>query len=282
MKKLTTLLLLSLSIFGCSSTTSNVVPVQEKLTDEQLCCVSEGDFPWVKLEKTDSFKFAVDQSTPVWKFENGNSHFSAFEFSELSGTVRLVLKSNMNNDTVFAPQIDLLDENWTVRNTVRFNDFSLKFSDALSKNRYEKTIEVNTNITPYMVIYSNAAQIGKVMTIPHPAKIRAQESGEPMPIVSDPKYRFSHTGELELEVETLSLSGYKKRQKRKLATALSRPETVIEKAPLEQTKNYYLTSIQDAVKNEDIPKALALLEEAKDLNVEGAQEAFVNALNRKK
>ncbi|QSA20889.1 transcriptional regulator, partial [Vibrio furnissii] len=44
---------------------------------------------------------------------------------------------------------------------------------------------------------------------------------------------------------------------------------------------YYFSTIEKAVAANDIPKALSLLDEAKALGIEGAQEVFVKAVNRK-
>ncbi|MCZ6404968.1 transcriptional regulator, partial [Vibrio parahaemolyticus] len=45
--------------------------------------------------------------------------------------------------------------------------------------------------------------------------------------------------------------------------------------------SYYHSSIEAAVAANDIPKALTLLDEAKELGIEGAQEVFVKAVNKK-
>lgn len=281
MKNFAVVSLLSLSIFGCANTapSEQKLASNQNLSTEPVCCLSEADFPWIVLDKVDSFKFEIDKSAPVWGFETGNSYFTAFEFSEQSGTVRVALKSNMNDKTVFSPSIALLDENYLVTKTLTAEDFKIRFSDAMAKNRYEKTFEVDSVKTPYMVVFTDSQVIGQEVTIPHPAKVRAIESGEPMPIVTDPKYRHVHTGELELEIETLSLSGYKQKK----ATPRSEPmkKVVSDVRPLKETQNYYHSAIKKAVEANDIPKALSLLDEAKALNVEGAQEVFVNAVNAK-
>ncbi|WED24913.1 MalM family protein [Vibrio sp. JC009] len=284
MRKFAVLSLLPLSLLGCSNMTSNENLVADAIVSEQVCCTSLSDFPWIALKKADSFQFEINEAAPVWGFEGGKSYLSAFEFSEYSGVVRLTLRSRMNKGRVFAPSIDLLDGNYEVKKTVSPEEFQVRFSDALLGNRYEMTLKVDTNKTPYMVVYTDAENIGQEITIPHPAKVRAKESGAPMPIATDPKYLFSYTGELDLEFETLSLSGYKSKQKQKSEREASPSKATEVKAqikPLMDTQNYYHNSIRAAIKANDIPKALSLLDEAKALNVEGAQEAFVKALNNR-
>ena len=45
--------------------------------------------------------------------------------------------------------------------------------------------------------------------------------------------------------------------------------------------SYYHNAIKVAVEANDIPKALTLLDEAKELGIEGAQTVFVKAINTK-
>ncbi len=47
-----------------------------------------------------------------------------------------------------------------------------------------------------------------------------------------------------------------------------------------ETQSYYYKAIEQAVAAGDIPKALSLLDEAKALNIPGAQETFVRAVNQ--
>nr|MBF4426312.1 transcriptional regulator [Vibrio anguillarum] len=48
-----------------------------------------------------------------------------------------------------------------------------------------------------------------------------------------------------------------------------------------ETKKYYISAIENAVNTGDVAKALSLLDEAKMLNVDGAQQAFIKAVNAK-
>lgn len=282
MKKILIPLFLVAFTFGCSNTASvteapEVVP---SVSRENFASVS--DFPWVALDKVDSFRFKIDESAPVWRFDSGNSYFAAFEFAQQSGKVRISLDSNMKNHKVFAPRINLLNDQFVVVKTLNTGDFNIRYANAMARDRYTKEWTIDTDKTPYMVIYTDGKTIGKTIEIPHPAKVRAIEAGEPMPIVTDIKYRHAYTGELYMDVETLSLSGYKRKLRQ--AENVSKHRNInkpVEKA-LNETKAYYHSSIKKAVESGDIPKALGLLEEAKTLNVDGAQKVFVDAVNNKK
>lgn len=58
-------------------------------------------------------------------------------------------------------------------------------------------------------------------------------------------------------------------------------QTVVTTIVQPETKKYYISAIENAVKAGDVAKALSLLDEAKMLNVDGAQQAFIKAVNAK-
>ena len=282
MKKYLTLLLSGMSLIGCASSDDlslkqNTLPLQT-----EICCESANSYPWFRLEQNQELDFELNTSSPVGKFDQEKSYFSAFTFAQQSGVVEIRLRSLMLNGEVAIPHIELLDDNFNVVKNIDDSEFDIKFSDAFAKNRYEVTAEVDTVSTPYMVVYVGNSELGKKVVVPHPAKLRAQESGEPMPIVTDPTYLASNNGHFTLSVETLTLSGYNQKT---LVAPESEKQIVKNKiepvTALPETQQYYYDAIRSAVKSNDLDKALSLLDEAKALNVEGAQEVFIKAVNAK-
>ena len=72
--------------------------------------------------------------------------------------------------------------------------------DALHKASYALELELQASKTPYVVLYSPEAFRAGAVQMPHPARIRAQELGEPMPMVTDPVYQHAPFGHLELDL----------------------------------------------------------------------------------
>lgn len=271
MKKTVLAFLFGSVLFGCASSSDEVNKTDLTVINAEVCCSSYSDFSWTQLSTTEEIEFQIDDSTPVWHFPEGKSHFASFVFAEKSRTVEITLSSKMKEKSVLAPKVVTLDSYFNVVDEYELDDFKIKYSDAFSKNRYEATITFDASKTPYLIIYTPQDQIGHKITIPHPAKVRAINSGDPLPIVTDLKYEHGYLGELEIKLKTLSLNNSVKKVSPK-AISVAQPESVL----------FYETAIKQAVKVGDIPKALALLEEAKALNIEGAQEAFVNAINSQK
>lgn len=277
--------LLGALLSGCASDAQ----VQTQLTpptNAEVCCSDFSQFPYAQLNDNEDLKFDIDLGSPVGTFPTGNSHFAAFRFSDRSAEMVVTLSSKMINDSVFAPEVVLLDSNFQPVKTLKFDDFKIQASDLFTRTSYVERVTVDASETPFMVIYTPVDQLGKKIKVDHPAKVRAKEFGEVMPMVTDPVYTNQLGGRLELEIETLKLRPY--RAQPVVAPAAAAAPVVAEtKKPTTQirvqqeTQDFYISAIQNAVKSGDVPKALSLLDEAKALNVEGAQEAFVRAVNAK-
>lgn len=275
MKKTITTLLLATGLIGCSTPRDGAVTIDQNieasLSESSICCVSYKEFVWTQLDKSESIKFKVDSSSPIWDFPEGKSHFASFAFSEQSRLVELVLSSHMLDKRVFAPKVVTLDSDFNVVDEYKLDEFYTYYSDALSPNRYEKKLSIDATKTPYIVVYTDKNQIGNTIQIPHPAKVRAMNSGDPLPLVTDLTFTHSYTGEFELKLDTLSLNNISARKAVEKRAVQVQPES----------KMYYTNAIKQAVKENNIPKALSLLDEAKALNIEGAQEVFIKALNER-
>lgn len=274
MKNIVPILLFIVSISGCTSVAEhNSEKYNLHTSNLENCCYSYSDFSWTQLAKEEDVKFHIDISSPVWTFPDGKSHFASFIFAEQSRTVEVTLSSIMTDKTVFAPKIVSLDNDFNIVDEYELDKFKTLYSDAFDKNRYEITLSIDASKAPYLVVYTPDEQIGKRVTIPHPAKLRAIESGSPLPIVTDLKYEHAYIGKLNIEVKTLSLNNTVKKintiKKGKSSLVEAQSETVL----------FYNTAIKKAVEDNNLPKALGLLDEAKALNIEGAQETFVNAVN---
>ncbi|CAK2411546.1 maltose operon periplasmic protein [Vibrio crassostreae] len=273
---------------GCASDAQ----VQTKLdapTNAEVCCSDFSQFPYAQLNDNEDLKFDIDLGSPVGTFTTGNSHFAAFKFSERSGEMVVKLSSLMIDDSVFAPEAMLLDENFKPVQTLKFEDFKVQASDAFTRTSYIERLRIDASKTPYIVIYTPADELGNKVKVDHPAKVRAKEFGEVMPMVTDPVYTNQLGGRLELEIKTLKLRPYRAQAAVVPVAAVAAPAAVAtNKAKVtpeirvqQETQDFYLSAIKNAVESGDVPKALGLLDEAKALNVEGAQEAFVRAVNAK-
>ncbi|PKQ81697.1 hypothetical protein AOX56_10415 [Aeromonas sobria] len=273
-------------ISGCAVNQPSVLNVMPP-SDTELCCQSYSQLPYVQLNDNETIKFNIDTSSPVASFSEGNSHFAAFKFGERSLDITVSLSSYFYDGSVFAPEVALLSADFKVVKKVKNSDFKVSTSDAFTKSRYNYRLKINTIETPYMVVYTPSELLGKKITTTHPARIRAQELGEPMPMVTDPAYTFQNGGSLELSVELLTLkpvviqpvgtvmaSGV-------VAVAAVDKKATIPAVIQDDTKYYYLNAIEQAAKGKDIQKALALRDEAKALGIVEAEAMFIKSMSAK-
>ncbi|PQJ88207.1 MalM family protein [Aliivibrio sifiae] len=271
-KKLLFSLLVGLSLTACSSTKTIQEPIVP-IASSEVCCSDFTQFPWIQLNSTEEIDFQLDADSPIGHFSDGNSYFNAFKLSDRSAKVQLRLSSLMVNDSVVAPKLIALDNQFNIISTTSLDQFDIKPSDAFTRTQFQLNFDLDATKTPYFIIYSSESYLRKSIKVKHPARIRAEELGEAMPMVTDPTYVYKRFGKLELSVKTLSLQSHKVQKKQtKLATVVAQPET----------KTFYHNAIIEAAKKNDITKALALLEEAKALGIKDAEEVFVNALENKK
>jgi maltose operon periplasmic protein len=267
-----------------SSVSENSMPNRTapamRLIAKPTCCAEYPDFFWLTLAKNDHLKVNINDESPAWAFPEGKSYFSAFQFSASSGQVSVTIKSIMANHGVFAPKVLLLNSHFEPTITYSIDQFQTRYANALDVNRYEISLAVNAEETPYMVIYSDTSQIGHNVIIPHPAKIRAIESGEPLPIVSDLTYLYEFNGKLDINIETQSVRQHAGATHS--ANIVSSTESPALHHAEDETVNFYHNAIKSAIRANNIEKALALLEEAKRLNITNAQRVFIEEINKKR
>lgn len=271
-KKLSICLLVSLSLTACSSTESIKKPIAA-LPSSSVCCTDFSQFSWIQLGTTEDIDFQLDSSSPIGRFSDGNSHFAAFKLSARSEKVRLRLASLMVNDAVVAPKLIALDDKFNIVSTTNLEQMDIKTSDAFSRTQFQLNFELDATKTPYVIVYSSDSYLGQSIKVKHPARVRAEELGEPMPMVTDLTYTYERFGKLKLSIKTLSLQAYKAPTKRIQPRVKSvQPETQI----------FYQNAIIAAVNANNITKALSLLAEAKELGIKEAESVFIDALAKNK
>ena len=117
--------------------------------------------------------------------------------------------------------------------------------------------------------------------VAHPARLDAEGRGNYLPEVKDIAIPNSEYGKVEVSIDRLGFFkqlGSSSSAETNTKPAMAKSVEVVQP----ETQKYYHQAITAAVESNDLNKAISLLEEAKALNVEGAQEIFVKAVNAKK
>ncbi|MCW8335807.1 MalM family protein, partial [Vibrio paucivorans] len=128
----------------------------------------------------------------------------------------------------------------------------------------------------YLIVYSKPSDLNGTTDVIHPARLDAEGRGNYLPEVKDIPIPHANVGRIEIDIEGAG---------RMIIGTDNSTKEPYKKAPVDaqpETQSYYHNAIKKAVEADDLPKALSLLDEAKALNIEGAQEVFVKAVNSKK
>ncbi|WP_413699888.1 MalM family protein [Psychromonas sp. KJ10-10] len=273
-----TALLTAILLSACSSVELPSKSISSIDTSE-VCCDHFSQFPWIQLESEEDIEFKLATDSPIGRFSDGDSYFSAFKFSPRSMKVSLGLSSFMSNHSVLAPKLVTLNHDFEVVRSINLDEFSIATSSAFTASQFQLNIELDASKTPYFIIYTPESYLGKTIKVKHPARVRAEEFSEVMPMVTDPSYIYGRFGSLKLNIKTLSLKA------QQLKTALGSKAILLPTSPqtidtpvLPETELFYKQSMTDAIKNKEFDKALSLLEEAKKVGVKDAQSIFIKAL----
>ena len=130
----------------------------------------------------------------------------------------------------------------------------------------------------YLIVYTDQADLGGFTDVIHPARLDAEGRGNYMPEVKDIPVPNGNVGKIEVTIDRASFFsiGSSSSESNAKPAAATKIDTI-----QPETQTYYHNAIQTAVTEDNIPKALSLLDEAKALGIEGAQEVFVKAVNKK-
>ncbi|MDC5805813.1 MalM family protein [Vibrio europaeus] len=262
-------LLFSALLFGCTSTdtVSTVAPA------DSIQITRIADVDWQKLEVPASVEFKVSEQSQSLLNENSIGPIAAFEVPGNRGSLDIELSTLVQNEkSLYAANIMILDANDNVLYQRSFNEFNYKHAKYLDPDMFETKLTVvpDSSLQPLRVlIYTTLSDVQNTSTVLHPAKLFAMAKSTVPPQVEDPTVFHASNGLLRLNVSANDIVTKRIREHSEYV-----PSSV-------DSSDFYIEQIEKAVKNGEIPKALSLLDEAKALNIDGAQEAFVKAVNAK-
>ncbi|TMX35723.1 MalM family protein [Vibrio sp. Hep-1b-8] len=287
---------ISMALLGCTATETVVFDTQ----NVSQVAESYSEIEWVKVEPTKRINFSIDEKNQNYQFPTGMSPIAAFDINTQGKELELEIISHFKK-SVFYPNALLLNENNQVLKAFSTEDFEYKHAYGLEGDRLttEITIQPVGQQRVKLLIYTTPELTKGKSEILHPVKLDAIARGNYPPDVPNPIIPHAQHGLLSIVAkvdsavvveEPLTVSSTDTAQQKfkgelaaqeKQSTA-TRSVVASSDASLSlsvEQQQFYLTSIENAVKVGMLDKALALLEEAKALNVEGAQQVFIKAVN---
>ncbi len=303
MKRLVLCGLLILNLLGCTS--SEVVKLD--VTGENQVVSEFTNVEWLSVKPTKYLDFEINEKNQKLILNQSPNPIAAFSLDSKGKKMEVTITSHFGK-SVFFPNAILLNESNQVIKKFDENDFEYKQAHGMKGDRLETSFSVQPSGKQKvkLLISTTDELVSKESAVLHPAKIDAIARGNYPPDIPDPIIPHSKYGKLSLAVvvdETIDVSDTvvvnssdiaheqaKKSQaamveQQKNERLASKTNIIVnQKESLvvtESQKTFYLDAIESAVNAGYVDKALSLLEEAKALGIEGAQEVFVKAVNNK-
>ncbi|MBB1464877.1 transcriptional regulator [Vibrio sp. SG41-7] len=263
------------ALAGCQS--AQVVEQVQVAQAEQVNSIAGLQFAAMKLPS--SVVFDVTPESQYLNYQSINSPVVAVELPANRGEYSLTI-SSLIGDTAFVPRAVIYDKNGKELESYGQSDFEYKKPRMHLGNRLVAEKEFfppRTEDSVFLVVYTDQQEIGGFTDVIHPARLDAEGRGNYLPEVKDIPIPNANVGKIEVTIDKASFFSFGSSSSESNAkpAAAAKVDTI-----QPETQTYYHNAIQTAVTEDNIPKALSLLDEAKALGIEGAQEVFVKAVNR--
>lgn len=267
MKKWLTSVFLGMLASGCSS----LEPVEMSSRDQQQVITQSKDIHWNPLDVPVVTEFKLTNNSQMLLNDESAGVIAAFTLPGNRGALNIKLETFVNNDLQFyAPNVVVINSAGNTIYKAGFSEFKYEPAKLLDNDKFVLELNVIPNMTGHdlhLLIYTTSDDLKGSTQVMHPAKAFAIARDTQPPDIADPYAKHSPIGQFRLSVDANSIVTNK---------IVVKNDNIPEGADL---TTYYHSSIKEAVAAKDIPKALSLLEEAKALDIKGAQEVFVEAVN---
>ncbi|CAM2996551.1 MalM family protein [Vibrio neptunius] len=267
------------ALAGCQS--PEIIQQVQTAQAEQVESISALQAVTMKLPSSTIVE--ITPQSQALKYQNINSHVAMFELPADRGEYSITITS-MIEDTAFVPRAIIVDKNG--RELEKYG--SDKFEYTKPRLNLGNRLVAEVDFFPpthtesvYLIVYTDKSDLGEATMVAHPARLDAEGRGNYLPEVKDIAIPNSEYGKVEVSIDRLGFF----KQLGSSSSAETNTKPVMAKSVevvQPETQKYYHRAITAAVESNDLNKAISLLEEAKALNVAGAQEIFVKAVNAKK
>ncbi|NRB67098.1 MAG: transcriptional regulator [Vibrio sp.] len=267
------------ALAGCQS--PEIIQQVQTAQAEQVESISALQAVTMKLPSSTIVE--ITPQSQALKYQNINSHVAMFELPADRGEYSITITS-MIEDTAFVPRAIIVDKNGRELESYGSDKFEYTKPRLNLGNRLVAEVDFfppTHTESVYLIVYTDKSDLGKATMVAHPARLDAEGRGNYLPEVKDIAIPNSEYGKVEVSIDRLGFF----KQLGSSSSAETNTKPVMAKSVevvQPETQKYYHRAISAAVESNDLNKAISLLEEAKALNVEGAQEIFVKAVNAKK
>lgn len=268
------------ALSGCQST--EIIEQVQVAQAQQAQNVSQ--LQSVKMKLPSAAIVDITPQSQIFNYQGINSPVAVFELPADRGEFAITITS-MIDKTAFVPRAVILDKNNREIERFEKSDFEYKKPRLSQGNRLVAETEFFPPVgldTVYLVVYTDPADVTSSTDVIHPARLDAEARGNYFPEAKDIPIPNANTGKIEVSLDSVSIFSIGSNNTQTATPAVVGTSTTKAVESVQpETQAYYHNAIREAVATGNIPKALSLLDEAKALGIEGAQEVFVQAVNSK-
>jgi maltose operon protein len=261
----------TLVLSGCVSLIGCQAPVVlEQASTQSAMSVSHVSMLNVATAKIPGeVHFNITERSQVLSSADIDSPVAAIELPTDRGALSITVTS-LIDDHLFAPYVKIMRKDGSVIDQYDFNEFNYLKPRFVLGNRMEAEFDflppTNSLQPVILVIYTKREALNQTTDVIHPARLDAEARGNHLPEVKDIPVPHALTGAVSVVVDGAPM----------VKPVTAAPTRTITPS----TKAYYETEIENAVANNELKKAVGLLEEAEALGIEGVRTIFNKAVNR--
>ncbi|WP_070964031.1 MalM family protein [Vibrio sonorensis] len=264
-----------LALFGCQ--TSSVVEHIQVAENQKITSIS--DLKAVPMKLPSSATMEITPTNQVLASNNIHSPVGVFKLPANRGEFSVKVTSFIE-DFAFVPKVTIFDASGQVIESYDSDQFTYVKPRFHLGNRLvmETDFFPPTNLEEvYLIVYADKNKLGGFTDVIHPARLEAEGRGNYLPEVEDISIPNGNSGKIEVSIDRVSVFniglGHASNEKSEYDVQIKEPQP--------ETRSYYYAAIESAVQNDQLNKALSLLDEAKALNIEGVQQVFIKAVNNR-
>ena len=268
---------------------------------------------WTPVDQSKTLTTTLATSGQSLKAGDVTGPVAAYSVPANIGELSITLTSEVNKNSVFAPNVLVLDQNMTPAAYFPASYFTYQEPGVMSADRLEGTLKLTPALGQqklYLLVFTTNKDTQQTTTMIDPAKAYAKGTGNAVPDIPDPIARHGTDGTLKIKVKTSSASSVlvgplfgssgpgpvtvgntaapAATYVAPAAVAATAATPVPAAAPakksepvLNDTEAYFNQAIKDAVAKGDVDKALKLLDEAERLGSTSARKTFISSVKGK-
>lgn len=279
----------SLTLIGCSSTALqspkdnnqnsfiNASEANQQLEQVLPCCDSITKLEYQPLNDDEAQYISFDKDTNAYAFDSGKSFYKAYKLDE-NITELTVTVSGLFYNTVFSPQVLMLDSQFKQTRLISADKFNYKEAKLLNGDELTAQFSINrpnlnnpANET-YFIIYTTEQAMLGATTVTHPAKLDARARSNVEPDIADPIIDHSAMGVVKLTFDMVNKDD---------SYVAKEPQATAEvDAKDMMTEAQYNQQIVTAVTDGEIETALQLVDQAEAAGSKSARSTFVEAIKK--